>query len=210
MECKNCGNLLNEDSIFCAACGTAVEKEEKKEIEIATCGGCGRLIREENKFCPHCGYEMKKETLCKGCGQKLAEGTRFCPSCGTKAQETQGQEPPRPAQQPASEQPASEPKAVSKKNSILSMAFGIASVFCGLFSWYYICPFIFIAGSIIFGSLSNSKREAYIREAGEPNGFTKAGKITTTVSIPVTIVFGIIGVVLFGVFVYAIAQGMNS
>lgn len=234
MECKNCGNLLNENSLFCAKCGTKAGEGERQEIEIATCPSCNRLTKAENRFCPHCGAVIKKKEACVTCGRELDEGAKFCPQCGTKTGESsspaeprqesnpvynqpmQPHAPVRPVYEqpvytpPVNEQSVQKPRNVSKKNSVLSMAFGIASLFCGLFSWYYICPFIFIAGSIIFGSLSNSKREAYIREAGEQNGFTRAGKITTTISIPVTIVLGIIGVIVFSLFVYTIAKGFNS
>lgn len=181
MNCKNCNFEINEGALFCPKCGTKVEREENRPM---FCAGCGKPLNENDAFCSGCGKKQGAEEQVPTYSQPV-----YAP--------------------PVNPQPEQKPKSVSKKNSVLSMAFGIASLFCGLFSWYYICPFIFIAGSIIFGSLSNSKREAYLKEAGEPNGFVRAGKITTTISIPVTIVLGIIGVVLFGLFVYAIAQGIN-
>lgn len=182
MNCKNCNFEIDDSALFCPKCGTKTEREEKKTV---FCTGCGKQLNENDAFCSSCGKKQGAQEQAPTYSQPV-----YAPTVNATAEQ--------------------KPKNVSKKNSILSMAFGIASVFCGLFSWYYICPFIFIAGSIIFGTLSNSKREEYLREAGEQNGFTRAGKITTIVSIPLTIVFGIIGIVLFGFLVYAIAQGINA
>lgn len=49
--CTNCGALLEDDAIFCTACGTK---------------------QAAPNLCPHCGYEHEPDAaFCTNCGQKL-------------------------------------------------------------------------------------------------------------------------------------------
>jgi hypothetical protein len=53
-----------------------------------------------------------------------------------------------------------------------------------------------MAVGIVFSVLAKRKSTQYIEEAGAPNAFTKVGRITATIAIPVSIVFGVIGLIL--------------
>ncbi|WP_313151693.1 zinc ribbon domain-containing protein [Lacrimispora sp.] len=56
MNCKKCGNNLQENQKFCSVCG------EKVEV-INTCTKCGTKIEPGQKFCVVCGQSLYKEDL---------------------------------------------------------------------------------------------------------------------------------------------------
>ena len=129
-------------------------------------------------FCTFCGGQVdEKAQFCGNCGAKIAkEEPQFTPTYQTQTYETV-----KPA--------------VSKKNSIFSLVFGVVSVFCAVFSWYPF--FILTVPAIIFLCLAKSKRNKYVEEAGEENGFAKAGRILSTVAIPLTAVLSIFSIYFF-------------
>lgn len=54
--CKNCGNELKENALFCGKCGTKVEKPKKR-----FCFKCGNELKENASFCGRCGTKVKKD-----------------------------------------------------------------------------------------------------------------------------------------------------
>ena len=59
---------------------------------------------------------------------------------------------------------------------------------------------IFLIPAIVFIIISKKQRNNYVSQAGKDNGFSRAGKILSTIAIPVTIFFGIIGLMITGLF----------
>lgn len=51
---------MEEEAMFCAACGARIEEEEKKEqAPWAFCSNCGEKLEEEVLFCPNCGMNQQ-------------------------------------------------------------------------------------------------------------------------------------------------------
>lgn len=67
ITCKNCGAKLSEADVFCASCGTKVEKEPQKRF----CSQCGTEVAEGLKFCMKCGNPVA-EVKPAGDGMKEA------------------------------------------------------------------------------------------------------------------------------------------
>ena len=84
---------------------------------------------------------------------------------------------------------------MSKKNSIVSMATGIASIVFGLNGWesFGICSAIGLACAIV--SMNFTKKA--VAEVGE-NGFNKAGKITSIIGLIISII-GLVGGLACGI-----------
>lgn len=78
MFCQNCGNKLDDDAIFCDACGAKVVKKETivqpasqsaekpvekketlKEGKIYKCPFCGEVLPYDAIKCPSCGNEIR-------------------------------------------------------------------------------------------------------------------------------------------------------
>lgn len=78
MKCKNCGNELNGDEIFCLECGDFVEpdilEEQKKKPR---CKNCNEILDEKAIFCPGCGVKVTGNV--SGKNEKVV---RCCPECG--------------------------------------------------------------------------------------------------------------------------------
>ncbi len=53
MICE-CGNILNENAIFCSQCGKKVEKQEKPLF----CTNCGSKVKSDAVFCDSCGNRV--------------------------------------------------------------------------------------------------------------------------------------------------------
>ena len=166
---------------------------------------------------------MEKK-YCKNCFATLEDDAKFCTACGAPVVdepkvETPVEEAPRytdahierilaqkeaefQAQQMQSQINSyygdNEPDPdVSKKNSIFSMVFGIISAefaFSALLSGF--AALIMMIVALVFGSMAKKKANLYIAEAGAPNGMCKVGKIISSISIPVSIVFGILGTLI--------------
>ena len=61
LTCAKCGNPLKPDALFCAACGTKVEKEEPTTAAKPTgkvCPSCGASNPEDGSFCINCGSKL--------------------------------------------------------------------------------------------------------------------------------------------------------
>ena len=69
--CKNCGYELTEEMKVCPACGTPVNKSEKKEIRgdahkflmKGICPKCGAELIPNARFCPQCGHTLRAGTV---------------------------------------------------------------------------------------------------------------------------------------------------
>lgn len=148
-----------------------------------------------DKICIQNESEVRFMAFCRFCGNKVNLEASFCDNCGAKIEKS---ETPN---QTYTAEVISETKEVSKKNSILSMIFSIIGIFFSIFAIYPFAGIVFMFVGVIFTALSKKRRKAYIAEAGCDNGFSRAGKIVSTVAIPLIIVFTIIGLVLTGVII---------
>ena len=132
---------------------------------------------------------------CSHCGNFVNDDAQFCGSCGAKQESTQQRY--QTFQQPQQTYTyTQQPQQVSKKSSILSLVFGALSLFFGIFSVYimiYGVGIIFLIPAIIFIIIAKKQRNNYVSQAGADNGFSRAGGILSTIAIPVTIVFALIG-----------------
>ncbi len=138
--------------------------------------------------------------FCTHCGNNVNDTDKFCGSCGASVNTSAQAQPQAPQYQTqqAYYNPQPQPQNVSKKDSIMSLIFGGLSIFFGIFSMYPF--FIFLVPAIICTSIAKRKRNSYVAQAGCDNGFSKAGRILSTIAIPVTIFFGIIGLIISGLF----------
>ena len=90
--CPNCGEDLDEDALFCAACGTRIVKES--EVSSDKCPQCEAPIKPGMKFCIRCGFKLEESVTstpevppvrkCPNCGTELKDDSLFCYMCGTK------------------------------------------------------------------------------------------------------------------------------
>ena len=119
---------------------------------------------------------------CPHCGARVEQGANFCTACGSPLKEG------KLAYQGTA---SNSVNPASKELSIASMVYAAISPLFAIFSMIPFLGFIFIALSITFISLAKSKRNAYVRLAGKDNGFSRAGKIVSTVAIPITCFFSI-------------------
>lgn len=79
--CPNCGNICNNDDIFCNKCGTKLNLDKEH-----TCPNCGTQYKPDvDLFCKNCGQTLKTlELKCPNCGTKYESGDLFCGECGTE------------------------------------------------------------------------------------------------------------------------------
>ncbi len=73
MQCKKCGQEVQDGAIFCGGCGARVDGK-------APCKKCGALNDENSAYCLTCGARVDGKTVCAQCGN--AYKGNFCPSCG--------------------------------------------------------------------------------------------------------------------------------
>lgn len=84
MYCKNCGNKLRTNSVFCSKCGKKVEKieQDNKEIIEASFEEKGESIHvEEHKESVNDSVKTKM-MYCRHCGKEIDIESRVCPKCG--------------------------------------------------------------------------------------------------------------------------------
>jgi len=118
MHCNQCGQQLNNDSLFCFKCGTKAPEPTSPPESGIFCIQCGEKLPEDATFCTSCGAKTPEgdnpseaNNLCPKCGQILNNDSEFCFSCGEKVVADGGTATSKPpsAAQPAA--PASRPSA---------------------------------------------------------------------------------------------------
>jgi len=61
INCPNCGNKLNEGTLFCGVCGQKViQATEKIKVEKNSCPKCNKELEKDEKFCSGCGTPVSK------------------------------------------------------------------------------------------------------------------------------------------------------
>ena len=74
MKCKNCGNELSDNAMFCGKCGTKVEKVIPK-LKTKKCSQCGKELSKDELFCSSCGTKADEQTSSKEKNyENLAQG----------------------------------------------------------------------------------------------------------------------------------------
>ena len=91
MKCKNCGNELSSNALFCDNCGYEVNLYDETEEKLF-CGNCGAEIENGAEFCGECGAAVNIHKnndsvyiFCGNCGAKAAaklSGTCCCRNTG--------------------------------------------------------------------------------------------------------------------------------
>ncbi|MBE6624985.1 MAG: zinc ribbon domain-containing protein [Ruminococcaceae bacterium] len=162
--CSQCGAELLVDAKFCVYCGSAIANPRTEDEKIYT-----TAVNDEHKA----QGEAEKEK-----SGAEAQGASFTPP-PVNERPVYHAEPPK--------------KVVSKSDAITSMVFGILSIFMGIFALYPFAGFFFMGASIAFIIVAKKKRKAYLGDAEVDCGFSRAGKITSTVAIPVLSFFSIYG-----------------
>ncbi len=64
MICKNCGNPLEENALFCGNCGTKADGIAEEPNGIV-CPFCGKLTEEGSVFCEVCGNRIGEKSTPK-------------------------------------------------------------------------------------------------------------------------------------------------
>ena len=66
--CPACGAPINEETVFCSACGTKIEPVEtelpldKPPVQPGSvCPACGKEVTPENIFCDGCGAKLQEQ-----------------------------------------------------------------------------------------------------------------------------------------------------
>lgn len=154
---------------------------------------------------------------CPNCGATIRAGSDTCQYCGTKVicqqaptqeyqaynQPNQGYGMPQNNYQPNYQngynpyyQPRPRPR-YNLKYSIMSMVFGIVAIYFGIFALYPLLGLIaFMPAFIVFTALSKKFARKHIGLGYPQNGFYKAGRIVSTVAIPLGAVFSFFGFIL--------------
>jgi hypothetical protein len=91
MNCPNCGNVVQEDALFCDQCGQRLQASESDpELANAPQGRAptGPSHRTPSGGGPHDSGRQRPQgppqvTLCPGCGAENLPGELFCAECGT-------------------------------------------------------------------------------------------------------------------------------
>lgn len=160
------------------------------------CKNCFATLEDDAKFCTACGAPVENEPKVeeKPAQPKLSDED-IARILAQKEAEMAAQNPQRNDYYQAA--PSNEPDpSVSKKNSIISMIFGLLSLEFAATAITPIMGFVFLICAIVFSVIAKRKSTQYIDEAGAPNAFTKVGRITATIAIPVSIVFTFLGFIL--------------
>ena len=150
---------------------------------------------------------------CPICGAMITPGSDTCKYCGTKVDgvnnvNNQGyqsapnnsyQQSYQQSYQPSYQKPVKQ--KYSKKYSILSLVFGAVAIEFAALAVYPILGLIsMLPCFIVCTALSKSFKNKHF-DAGYPsNGFVKAGKILSTIAIPLGIVMTFLGFILTIVF----------
>ncbi len=148
--------------------------------------------------------DNQQKRFCPNCGEAVESDARFCTKCGTALAVAEAPKQEEPVAEPVAEpqqaynyyQAEPQQKPVSKRNSIMSMIFGLVALESSFIGIAPIYAFIFMPLAIVFSILGMKKSGEYTTEAGAPNAFSRVGKITSIISLPLAIVFGLIGIIL--------------
>lgn len=110
-KCPKCGQLLEDNQLFCSQCGTRVIVKKR-------CASCGAELEDDLNFCPLCGQKIQKIRYCTQCGTKAEGDMAYCSSCGAKLDEKPSTPFPmvsRPSGTVHAERVAAWPEPVSPK-----------------------------------------------------------------------------------------------
>lgn len=58
MQCKQCGETVTKDMLFCGNCGCPISQESNTHVDMH-CPNCGNVIKDGDAFCGECGYKIE-------------------------------------------------------------------------------------------------------------------------------------------------------
>ena len=64
MICPHCKRAIQDDSVFCPACGVSIDSAQS---DTKYCSRCGKEIESGSSFCKYCGTDIRntENTLTK-------------------------------------------------------------------------------------------------------------------------------------------------
>lgn len=139
--------------------------------------------------------------FCKFCGNEIADGVKYCPKCGAAAETTSAPTVDEVFTSEFTATPTVDPAVEQAKNSraTKSLVFGILSLVFGS-----------IVG-LIFAILGIKNAKAYAElNRGIIEGKAKAGKILSTIGIPLSIISFIYNLFFSAAMTEIINQMMNQ
>lgn len=162
------------------------------------CGYCGAKLQDEFKFCSSCGKAVDFEKA----EEESAPSESLTVECEAEKCERVECEQASSVQSPVvtavkQEEAQKSKKSQKLKNSIMGFAFGVGGLLSAI---YCLIPllnlFVFLPAFIVFTVLSKKFLKKHISLGNRENGFYKAGKIVSTVAIPLGCVFPFLGILL--------------
>lgn len=155
------------------------------------CGYCGTKLQDEFKFCSSCGKAVELSKT----DDEVAQSEPLAVECQAENKQSSSAQVNVVV---AEKEAECEGKRASKlKYSIMGFAFGVGGLLSAI---YCLIPlfnlFVFLPAFIVLTALSKKFLRKHIALDNRENGFYKAGKVVSTVAIPLGCVFPFLGILL--------------
>lgn len=98
MKCRNCGNEIDNDSLFCEYCGAKIEVELQQPVQTPPVPPVPpqmpqqplmpqppQVPQQPQNIVVEATAVEEAKTVCSKCGAELAPGQKFCMNCGGQA-----------------------------------------------------------------------------------------------------------------------------
>lgn len=86
MKCRNCGNEIDNDSLFCEYCGAKIEVELQQPVQTPPVPPVPpQMPQQPQNIVVEATAVEEAKTVCSKCGAELAAGQKFCANCGGQA-----------------------------------------------------------------------------------------------------------------------------
>ena len=155
------------------------------------CGYCGAKLQDEFKFCSSCGKAVELSKT----DDEVAQSEPLAVECEAENEQSSSAQVNVAILEKEAERECK--KVPRLKYSIMGFAFGVGGLLSAI---YCLIPllnlFVFLPAFIVLTALSKKFLRKHIALDNRENGFYKAGKVVSTVAIPLGCVFPFLGILL--------------